>query len=87
MNESSNVPARFEFIIIIPSGVMNFKSRKLCKKIYTYIFKMCSTAIITCFHLTKNYFSVTFFDSSISLWRAIVRSNICYSQLGIGSWP
>jgi hypothetical protein len=28
MNESSKVPAKFEYIIIIPSGVMNFQSRK-----------------------------------------------------------
>jgi hypothetical protein len=32
MNESSKVPAKFESIIIIPSGVMNFQSRKLRKK-------------------------------------------------------
>jgi hypothetical protein len=36
MNESSKVPAKFESIIIIPSGVMNFQSRKLRKKFYTY---------------------------------------------------
>jgi hypothetical protein len=33
MNESSKVPAKYESIIIIPSGVMNFQSRKLKKKI------------------------------------------------------
>jgi hypothetical protein len=58
MNGSSKVPAKFESIIIIPSGVMNFQSRKLRKKFYTYAHTPYTYIQYTQTHLGRSLFAL-----------------------------
>jgi hypothetical protein len=83
MNELSKVPAKFESIIIIPSGVMNFQSRKLRKKStlthihLTTLIMVISSVVVVTSKVVKQIIYWTTLDFSVNLyWFLIIFERI-----------